>query len=735
MRPFIYKTAELFKLTGTVKNQGASVLINISGEKGNVGSFIRTLTACPPENARIDRISINPLETADYADFRILNSTQEDDHQVSLLPDIAVCDDCIEDIKDINNRRNQYAFTNCTNCGPRYSILKELPYDRINTSMDSFDMCELCIAEYNNPLDRRFHAQPNCCPACGPQYILVDSNGNRLDYVNIIYEVKRLLKSGSIIAVKGIGGYHLVCNAMDENAVSLLRRRKNRPHKPFAVMARDIEAVKQVCHINKTEEVTLLNNRRPIVILTKSINDILPESVAPQLNRYGVMLPYTPMHYLLLDDTLQYLVMTSGNISGMPLCYKDNDAFENLKSIADSFLFHNREILTPVDDSVVKVVNNEVAVSRCGRGYAPASLPIEANKGILALGGQQKACVCIIDKGIAQISQYLGELNNMDACNEYINIVKRLSLLLKAQIRYVAHDLHPDYFSTHYANILSQEKIAIQHHHAHMAGCMAEHSLTKDVIGVVFDGTGMGTDGAAWGGEFFVGNRAAVKRVGHLEYASIQGGELAIREPWRCTASYLHSLNMDFFPFFHNIDSIKKSAVEKALSQKINCFNSSSMGRLFDCVAALVLGITQITYDAQAAIVFESILDSAVTDRYTYTLSEREADGVFIIGYGDIIKGVLYDMSNCLLPSYISAKFHNSICEVTVDCVSKISKKNNIHDVVLSGGVFENTYLLTNIVNGLKKQSLNVYFNKKVPINDGGLSFGQAAAAAEIIKE
>ena len=735
MRPFIYKTAKSLHLTGFVQNKGSCVIINISGEKGNINCFLFKLTHDLPSNARIDKLEKTPVSMQGYENFEIRNSLNDNNRQGLILPDLAVCDDCMMDIMSSEDRRYEYAFTNCTNCGPRYSIINDLPYDRGNTSMKSFPMCVECTSEYQNPEKRRFHAQPNCCPVCGPRYDLRNNSGNHIECENPVLKAVEFLKEGKIIAIKGIGGYHLVCNAQDENAIRSLRERKNRPHKPFAVMASHEEAVKKMCFLNPIEQDTITNNKRPIVLLNKKQESILPDSIAPRLNRFGVMLPYTPLHYFMLDDTLQYLVMTSGNISGMPICYKDEDAFNHLNKVADFFLIHNREIMTPIDDSVVKVIDQDVLISRCGRGYSPMALPLNTSSQLLALGGEQKASVCFIHKGTAHISQYLGDLNDLDACHEYIQVKSRLSHLLKEQPRFVAHDLHPGYYSTQYAKKLEIEAVAVQHHHAHMAGCMAEHSLTGIVIGIVFDGTGLGTDGTVWGGEFLVGNRANFLRAGHLESITLQGADSVIKEPGKCAASYLYALNEDFSSFLPEIENFQLKVLRKALMNQVNCFESSSMGRLFDCVAALVLHRTHISYDAQAAIELESIIDDTITDNYNYIIYESDTEGAFILGFENIIKGVLADIKDGKSISLISAKFHNAICNATVTCAIKLREKYELNDIVLSGGVFENSYLLKTLRKELVESGFNVYHNKNVPLNDGGLSFGQAAAAASILEE
>lgn len=733
MRPFLYKTANAFHLTGFVKNKGASVVIVLSGEQRDMDGFLYELTNNPPPNAVLHRIDISSHPKLHFQDFRILHSAEDEKIQGCLLPDLAICQDCLDDILNQKDRRFAYAFTNCTNCGPRYSIIKDLPYDRPNTAMISFTMCEDCCEEYKNPENRRFHAQPNACPVCGPKYILCHGNGEQVECDNPIEKGKQLLKEGKILAVKGIGGYHLVCNAENQTAIATLRMRKRRPHKPFAMMACKVEDVLRICSMGQKEKDTISNNKRPIVLLKKNDSTFLPDNIAPKLCHYGVMLPYTPLHYLLFDENLKYLIMTSGNISGMPICYKDEDALEHLKDVADYFLIHNREIMTPIDDSVVKVINDTVLLSRCGRGYAPLALPLDTSNEILAVGGNQKASLCIVHNQLAHISQYLGELHFLEACKEYTTVKERLSHLLNASPQAIAHDLHPNYFSTQYARKQGFTTIAVQHHHAHMAACMAEHNFYEEGIGIIFDGTGMGEDEAIWGGEFFIGNRSQCKRVGHLDYVTMQGGDSAIEEPWKCALSYLDTIHESIEPFFPNLDKVQIQIVENALEKKVNCYQSSSMGRLFDCVAALLLGCSHISYEAQVAIELESLVDDSITEAYSFIITERAE--VFILGYQSILEGVLEDFRKHEPISVISAKFHNTISRATIEIACKIREKYLLDNVFLGGGVFENTYLLKNIIFELKERNFQVFYNEKVPGNDGGLSFGQAAVAASILEE
>lgn len=733
MRPYIYNMAKQLSLGGWVSNQGTYVVMEIAGSKKSIGKFLTSLLEKPPSGAKICNIKIKSQPYEECNSFSIIRSSTDNHLQGFIPPDTAICDECIKEIQDKTNRRYMYSFTNCTSCGPRYSIINELPYDRANTSMAAFEMCPACRSEYENPGSRRFHAQTNCCPDCGPKIILLDSKGRKIDSVHPIAAAGQLLHEGKVIAIKGIGGYHLACNACDEKAVDLLRKRKKRPDRPLAVMAAGLDAAKLICKTTYKEEEILTGRQRPIVLLEKRLPGTLPHSIAPGVNRLGVMLPYTPLHYLLFCEELQYLVMTSGNISGMPICYKDEDALEKLNSMADFFLVHDREIITPIDDSVVRVVDEEEMVSRNARGYSPVTLQMNTDGEIMAVGGERKSSICLLHRGFAHISQYLGSLEDMNAYEEYLKVMKRMKVLLGAEPHIIAHDLHTGYLSTQYAIKQSAAILPIQHHHAHMAACLAEHGLKKDAIGVIYDGTGLGTDGAIWGGEFLVGSRSKFSRVGHWKYVNLQGGDSTVKEPWKSAASYLYAMGVNSGEFLDSVDNSRVKAVEDAIRHNINCFKSSSMGRLFDCVSALVIKRTHITYDAQAAIELESLMDLDVTDYYPYSINENE--GMLEIGYEEIVSGILRDMKAGKTASYISAKFHNSICESTIDCVCRIRSKYGINDVSLSGGVFENAYLLKTMRRGLKNQGFNIYFSMQIPTNDGGIAFGQAAAAAQMVKE
>lgn len=732
-RPFIYRMAIKNNLKGFVKNQGAMVAIDIEGTARNIKAFVNDIYKYAPVVATIEEIKTIEKKRVGYKKFWIEKSAQKSPVKSFISPDIAICKECIKELNIKHSRRCQYPFTNCTDCGPRYSIIKQLPYDRENTAMSAFEMCVECQKEYTDVTDRRFHSQTNCCPSCGPEVTLFNHEGYKIICDDPVEEAVQFLLAGKIIAVKGIGGYHLCCNALDKNAINTLRLRKHRPDRPLAIMASSINAVKRICKVSKTEESILSGTRRPIVLLKKKHNCILPDEIAPMQNALGVMLPYTPLHYLLFCGELEYLIMTSGNISGMPICYKDTNAFSELNGIANGFLVHNRDIVVPVDDSVVRVVGKKEMVSRCGRGYSPAVFPIKTKQNIIALGAEQKSSITILQKGYATLSQYLGDMKTYDTYLAYNHVLEHLKRVLKVGKTAYVHDLNPDYLSSQYA--LQQEgiKIAVQHHHAHMAGGIAEHGLIGRVIGVIYDGTGLGTDGAVWGGEILVGTTGEYERVAHWQYVTLQGGDMLVKEPWRGAVCYLHSIGKNAKKILKDINKNDIDEIEKAIKAKILCCQSSSIGRLFDAVAAMLGVMTKITYDAQAAIELEAIAAHTVMDYYNFTINEESEQ--LVIEYEHIIRGIVEDLRSGINKSVISAKFHNTIINATVECVNKVREKTQINDVVLGGGVFENQYLLLGMMKKLKKIGFNTYHNLRVPINDGGISFGQAAVAAELLKE
>ncbi|MEL7646648.1 MAG: carbamoyltransferase HypF [Sedimentibacter sp.] len=727
-RPFIYNQAEEYNIKGWVSNQGSAVVMDIEGKRKNIKEFLLQAVKNPPSLARVEKVTANRETIIGYENFKIIQSLRNAWGPRFIGSDVAVCPDCLKEISDPQNRRFGYAFTNCTNCGPRYSLAIELPYDRENTTMDFFGMCTECLKEYNDPSNRRFHAQTNCCPACGPVLILLNKAGEEIMCSNPAKKAAEFLKDGKIIAVKGIGGFHLVCDAFSKDAVTLLRKRKNRLHKPFAVMVRDMDTAKKLCFMNEKEEKALSGSRKPIVLLDKKQSDLrLPDQIAPGLKKLGIMLPYTPLHHLLFQDGLTCLVMTSGNLSSAPIQYENKKAVENLKIAADYFMLHNRDINVPVEDSVVKITGNEEHVVRSARGYTPFIFPMKSNLNVLALGAEEKSTFCFLKNNYLYMSQYIGDLKNYDTYVNYDKAIKNLKSLLEFEPEAVAHDLHSSYESSQYAKTLGLRPIKVQHHHAHMVSCMVEHNLYNPVIGVIFDGTGLGADNNMWGGEFLVGNRESFIRAGHFCYATIQGGDRAVGEPWRIAVSYLHAMNHDFTPMESVIGNGRIDMVKQAIENRLNCYETSSVGRLFDCAASLLDVRQCITYDGQAAIELENIIDPSVQEEYPCSI--EELNGIYKIDSKSILMSVIKDIQRKTPSSVISARFHNTIVCSSSDVVTKISKDCGLKTVVLSGGVFENSHLLLNLADRLKRRGFTVYSNHKIPTNDSGICAGQAAIA------
>jgi len=722
-RPNVYKEAINYNIFGWVKNSGASVEIDCTGRREDLKKFILSIIKSSPPLSKIETVRIKKLDYIYYKYFKIKESIYSSGNLKLISPDIATCPKCLTEIMDKNSKRYRYPFTNCTECGPRYSIINRLPYDRNRTSMKEFIMCVKCNEEYNNPLSRRFHTEPNCCMECGPSMYLIDRQGNKISTVDPIKETVKLLREGYIVAIKGLGGFHLACDAKNEETVSKLRNKKNRPHKPLAVMAKDISYVKKICRVNNKEEEILTGNKRPIVLLNKIEKGLLSKNISPNNKKMGVMLPYTPLHYLMFDEDIEALVMTSGNISGNPIQYVNDEAFKSLNKIADYFLMHNREIIVPMDDSVVKVINEEECVIRRARGYIPYALKIGSLEKILSLGGEEKNTICISGGGYCYLSQYIGDLDNLESYNNFKRAINHNKQILEIEPDIIVIDMHPQYKSVKYAEESELKKTKVQHHHSHMASCIGENSINEECLGVIFDGTGFGTDDAIWGSEFLVGNISEVKRAAHLKYVTIQGGDKSIKEPWRTAASFIYSLGLDPNKYLSNIEKEKIDTVRKLLNSEYNTYVSSSLGRFFDCISALLGICYEISYDGQAAIELENIINKKTEEYYFYEIIKQ--NGIYQIDYKHIIEGVIEDIKIKKEVSEISAKFHNTIINFTIQMLCILRIKYNINNVVLSGGVFENNYLLTNLNEKLQKLWFKVYFNKQIPINDSGISYGQ----------
>ncbi len=668
------------------------------------------------------------LKIKNFSNFEILKSKIVIEKTTEISPDIAVCGECLDDIKIQKNRIN-YPFVNCINCGPRFSIIKDVPYDRENTTMDNFIMCKSCKSEYLNADNRRFHAQPIACLNCGPIYKLIKNNKIIINIHEILQKTTQMLDSGKILAVKGIGGYNLVCDALNKKSINKLRKIKKRDKKPFAVMFSDIDNLKKYIIVNKKEEEILLSAKRPIVLL-KSKNK-LSRNTSGVLDTVGVMLPYMPFHYLLFDKLkTKVLIYTSGNISDEPIIIDNDNAVKIFKNLTHGILEYNREIYNRLDDSVAVVVNDKKRLIRRSRGYVPESINVKIDvNGIIASGGELKNTFCVGKDNFAYLSQHIGDLKNLETYQFYTESINKFKNLLKVKPSLFVCDMHPEYLSTKYAKGSNNKIIQIQHHHAHIASCMAENNIDEDVIGVALDGNGYGADGKIWGGEFFVCNLIDYQRINYFDYVPMPGGDRAIDEPWRMAVSYLYKIyNKDFIhlniPFLKKIDKNKVKLIIHAIDNNINCPLTSSTGRLFDSISAILNLCLYSSYEAEAPMKLESIIKDNVNDYYNCEIKDT-------ILTDDIIKGVILDVHKKTSKEIISAKFHNSIINIIIETALKIKKQFNLNKVVLSGGIFQNKYILSGSEKGLIKNNFNVYSQMMIPSNDGGISLGQLVIAGK----
>jgi hydrogenase maturation protein HypF len=740
-RPYVFSLARRRTLTGRVFNNTTGVLIDVEGDASTIEGFINELKLNPPPLSLIESIERSPnLDPANYADFLIVESEACGEKFMPISADISTCEDCLREMFDPENRRYRYPFINCTACGPRFTIIEDIPYDREKTTMRDFEMCDACRAEYENPLDRRFHAEPTACAACGPSLTLADASRRELllDLTgedDTISRARLLLASGKILAIKGIGGFHLACDALNMEAVEQLRRRKYREDKPFALMANSVDVVRDYCYVSEAEAALLASERRPIVLLKKRNGANIPEAVAPNVSTLGFMLPYTPLHYLLLENLDKPLVMTSGNISDEPISYDDSDARERLRGIADFFLLHDRRIHMRTDDSVARIHNGQEMVLRRSRGFAPAPVRTSFKFGreILACGAELKNTFCLTRDHYAFISHHIGDLENLETLRSFEQGIEHFKRLFHLQPQVIAHDLHPEYLSTKYALSLDDHltKIGVQHHHAHVASCMADNLLEGEVIGVAMDGLGFGTDGRMWGGEFFVANFVEAERVAHLDYVPMPGGAKAIREPWRMAAVYLHrALGDDFLklkiPFTQNMDARAWTTLRRMAMSGTNSPETSSMGRLFDALASL-LDVKHVTnYEGQAAIELEAIADQHCAQSYEF---EVTLDGQLIKAEA-VIRRAVEDLLEGVSTQKVSAKFHLGVAHLISEVARRVRTKGSYNRVVLSGGVFQNMLLLEATRRILERDGFEVFTHNRVPPNDGGISLGQAAIAA-----
>ena len=738
-RPFVYTLAKKYRLFGYVRNDASGVFIEVEGEKSRIEKFIAKIKTEAPPLAAIFEIKSYDIEPVGYDDFIIRDSDDHEEKFVPISPEISTCSDCLAELFDPTDPRYRYPFINCTNCGPRFTIVKDIPYDRKYTTMAPFTMCGMCQGEYNDPKDRRFHAQPNACPECGPSLTLLNDKLEKTDAPDVISEVCRLLKDGKIIAIKGLGGYHLACDALNPDAVHRLRSRKDREYKPFALMVRDIEAAKRLCCVSEDEEKLLKSTICPIVLLRKRPDCPVAEDVAPYQNLHGIMLPYTPLHHLIAGESGLVLVMTSGNISSEPIVYHDEEAFDRLKNIADFYCIHNREIHIRTDDSVSRIWRGNEMVLRRARGFAP--FPILLNfkfqEKVLACGAELKNSFCLTRDNFAFMSHHIGDLENLETLTSFEEGIEHFKRIFNIQPSLLAYDLHPEYLATKYALTLEDiPKIGVQHHHAHIVSCMIDNEIDGKVIGVAFDGTGYGTDGKIWGGEFFICDYGGFKRVGHLEYIPLPGGEKAIKEPWRIAASILYKIfNNNMFDldinFVKELDGKKWPTIKKMIDKGINSPMTSSTGRLFDAVSALVGIRKEVYYEGQAAIELE-MAAGVEAGEYPFDLQELEDNTLILIE--PIFRGIVSEIECGVGVESISSKFHNTIAKIILNMCIKIRKTSGLNRVALSGGVFQNSLLLENTYVLLDKNNFKVFTQHRVPPNDGGIALGQVVIGNERIK-
>ncbi|UCH59447.1 MAG: carbamoyltransferase HypF [Anaerolineales bacterium] len=788
-RPFVYGLATRYSLLGWVRNTSAGVDIEVDGPLDIIQQFFAALRSEKPPLARIDTCEISLRQADGFNTFEINLSTAIEDGFQPISPDVSICPDCINELFDPADRRYLYPFINCTNCGPRFTIIRDIPYDRPNTTMANFQLCQACSSEYHDPSIRRFHAQPVACPACGPHVWLeythqtnsisesrsIELPESQLKQ-NAILLAQRMLLDGNILAIKGLGGYHLACDASNPEALRELRNRKLRIDKPFALMMPDIQIIEKHCRLSSSEADLLLSRQRPIVILNRRDDSTIAREVAPHQNTIGVMLPYTPLHYLLFLDFQNpadiskplktnflplALVMTSGNLSEEPIATQNPEARTRLSRLADAFLMHNRPIQTRCDDTVMRTfafperlakwsspdASDETPFStitlRRSRGYAPDPILLPwAAPPILATGPELKNTFCLTRDRYAFLSQHIGDMENYETLHSFETSIKDYEQIFRIKPELIAYDLHPDYLSTRYAIQRAKsediQSLGIQHHHAHIAACMIDNRLTNDkpVIGIAFDGTGYGDDGAIWGSEFLLADYRGYQRFAHLAYMPLPGGDAAIKKPSRLALAYLMASGIEWLPDldpYKNLSDQERSVLQSQIKHKLNTPLTSSMGRLFDVAAALMGIRQQVNYEAQAAIEMEAMVDSSESGSYSYGYYRHQIpeQKPCPIDIQPILSGIINDLHSCIPISRIAARFHNSIAKMAHEVAIAMRQLYETNRVVLSGGVWQNMILLRLVVELLHEEGFEVFTHHQVPTNDGGLSLGQAAIATQ----
>ena len=744
-RPFVYGLANALDLRGFVRNDASGVLIDVEGERLSLDRFVDRLVAAPPPLATVERVRSAVAAPRAYEGFAIAESVERTDDTgrdigaaaPPVAADVATCEACLAETRDPANRRFRYPFTNCTDCGPRFAIVRGTPYDRPRTTMAGFAMCEQCRREYDDPADRRFHAQPISCWDCGPTPRLLAPGAPApiATGSDAVDAAAAALLRGDILAVKGVGGYHLACDATSDTAVARLRERKRRDAKPLAIMAADLERARELCSVSAAEAEALRSPARPIVLLAKRHPCAVAEAVAPSSGHLGVMLPYTPLHHQLLAAAGRPVVMTSGNLADEPIAFEDADALARLGPVCDLVLTHDRPIETRCDDSVVRVVRGAPAFLRRSRGFAPRALPMAAPfaRPVLALGGHLKNTFCLGTGRRAVLSHHVGDLEHPAASESLRDGIDHYCRLFGVRPEVVAHDLHPDYRSTRLAEALDvPERIAVQHHHAHVASCVAERGITEPVIGVAFDGTGLGDDGAIWGGEFLVVEGARYDRVAHLAYVPLPGGDACAREPWRAAAAHLaaafgNDVDALGLPLVERVGSARWSTLRRMIERRVASPLTSSAGRLFDAAAAIT-GVRDVArFEAQAPMELEAVADPG-TER-SYPAEHRTTADGWVVETAPLVRAVARDVVARRPVSEMAGAFHNALRDLIVETVALVSRRTGLRRVALSGGVFQNALLAGRTADALERRGFDVLLHRRVPCNDGGLALGQAYVA------
>lgn len=726
-RPFIYRIAHKNIIFGTVENNNTGVIIIAEGTEFNLNNFINDIRSKNPPASHIENILIEKIDYNNFNNFNnfsIIKSTNKSNKITQVSPDIAVCDDCLDDLKNQKHRIN-YPLTNCTNCGPRFTIIKDLPYDREKTTMRVFPMCEICESEYTDVLDRRFHAQPVACNNCGPKYKLNSNSLTSEKIEEIINFSATSIDNGEIGLIKGMGGYFLTCDALNSDAVKNLRKLKLRESKPFAVMVKDLISAKKYVELNDKEKELLDSFRKPVVICKLKYG--VDNSITNGLNSLGILLPYMPFHYMLFDKlNTDIIVFTSGNLSDEPIFIDDKSAYETFYDKVHFIVNYNREIYNRADDSVTSVIKGRENILRRSRGYVPEPIITNFNtEGIFAAGAELVNTFAIGKEDQVILSQHIGDLKNYETLEFYKESYFRFKNLFKFEPEVVVFDKHPDYLSTKFAKEIDCEKVEVQHHHAHMASCMAENSLDEKVIGIIMDGTGLGDDGNIWGSEFFVGNYTHYERKYHFDYLQLPGGDISVKEPWRIALSVIKNYKIENIPFNIKKYQDKFNIINQMLEKNINSPKSCGAGRYFDAVAALI-GLCEVSeYHSQAPMLLESLAENTIDESYSFEILEN------IISFRKMFLEIIDNLENGISQKIISTKFHNTIIRVIFEISMKLKNEYNINKVVLSGGVFQNRLLTEGVLDILERNDFEVYTHSKVPANDGGIALGQLAIAAK----